>query len=209
VTASTARRWRFGEPPAPLARLVRRGGILAVPTESSYGLGVDPSSPVGVAAVYRVKSRDAHKPLPVVIADLAQLVPLGIDPDSPVVRRLAALWPAALACVLPTSLPLPAAAGGGTLAVRIPAHADLRALLAGLGLPLTATSANLSGEAPVVDPTTAAALLAGEDAAVVDGGRLPGGPPSTLIAPRPDGGFVVLRRGSFPPERIAEAWLRA
>lgn len=202
-------RWRFGDPPAALRERLLRGGILAVPTESSYGLAVDPRSPVGVATVYRVKSRDAQKPLPVVIADLDQLPSLGIDPEAPAVLRLARLWPAPLACVLPTALELPAAAGGGTVAVRVPDHAGLRGLLAALGLALTATSANPSGEPPLLDPGELAALLAGEDAAVVDGGLLPGGPPSTLIAPTADGGFAVLRPGRFPRARIAAAWREA
>jgi L-threonylcarbamoyladenylate synthase len=201
-------RWRAGDPLEPLARRLGRGGILAVPTESSYGLAVDPRSPVGVAAVYRVKGRDTGKPLPVVIADLSQLAPLGIDPGAPAVVRLARLWPAPLACVLPTVLPLPASAGTGGLAVRIPAHQGLCALLAGLAMPLTATSANASGEAPILDPDAAAALLAGEDAAVVVGPRLPGGLPSTLIAETAEGGFTVLRRGSFPVERLEAAWAR-
>lgn len=189
--------WRPGEPLAPLAALVARGGILAFPTESSYGLGVDPRSTVGVAAIYRLKSREAGKPLPVVIADLSQLPLLGIDPDNPVVTRLAALWPAPLSCLLPSRLELPAAAGAPTLAVRMPAHRPLRDLLAALGTPLTATSANRSGEPPLLDPAGAASLLAGWDALVMDGGRLAGGPPSTLVEPSPEGGFTVLRPGRF------------
>jgi tRNA A37 threonylcarbamoyladenosine synthetase subunit TsaC/SUA5/YrdC len=77
----------------------------------------------------------------------------------------------------------------------------LRRLLAGLGHGLTATSANQSGGAPVLDPQGAAALLAGEDAMIVDGGILPGGPPSTIMAIE-ESGPVVLRAGSFPVERL-------
>jgi L-threonylcarbamoyladenylate synthase len=99
--------------------------------------------------------------------------------------------------------PLPAAAGGTGLAVRVPAHDGLRRLLADLGHGLTATSANLSGGEPILDPAAAAALLAGEDAMVVDGGILPGGPPSTLVAIE-ETGPVVLRTGRFPVERLRE-----
>lgn len=188
-------RERLGE----LRRLLARGGVLAVPTESSYGLAVDPRSAPGVKAVYRIKARDAGKPLPVVAADLDQVTGLGIDPDLPILARLAPLWPAALSLVLPLEdcrgkgdAAMPAAAGGGTLAVRIPAHAGLRRLLAALGRALTATSANVSGEPPVLDPGRAAELLAGRDAVVIDGGRLPGGAPSTL---------VVAREEMNPPPR--------
>lgn len=200
MSSPPASRWRFGEPVAPLAGLVARGGILALPTESSYGLGVDPRSAVGVAAIYRLKGREAQKPLPVVISDLAQLPLLGIDPESPVVARLGALWPAPLTCLLPSGLGLPAAAGSAELAVRMPAHEPLRRLLAELGTPLTATSANVTGEPPILEPAAAASLLAGWDALVVDGGATAGGAPSTLVAPAPGGGFTVLRPGRFPIE---------
>ncbi len=199
--------WRPGDPIEPLRALLARGGVLAIPTESSYGLGADPRNQAGVEAVYRIKGREGGKPLPVVVADLAQLADLGIDPGLPILEGLAACWPAPLSAVLPTAQPLPAAAGEPTLAVRIPAHEDLRRLLAALGHGLTATSANRSGGAPILDPEGAAELLAGMDmdrnAAVVDGGILPGGPPSTLVAIEVSGP-VVLRTGSFPVERLRE-----
>jgi L-threonylcarbamoyladenylate synthase len=195
--------WRPGDPVEPLRSLVARGGVLAIPTESSYGLGADPRNPVGVEAIYRIKERERGKPLPVVVADLGQLRDLGIDPGLPILEALSACWPAPLTAVLPIARPLPAAAGEPTLAVRIPAHDGLRRLLAELGTGLTATSANRSGEAPVLDPEGAAELLAGADAIVVDGGVLPGGPPSTLVAIEASGP-VVLRTGSYPVERLRE-----
>src|SRR5215208_1728862 len=108
--------WRWGEPVAPLAACLARGGVLALPTESSYALGVDPASPQGVAAVYRIKVREADKPLPVVAAGLGQLPGLGIDPDLPILVPLSRVWPAPLAVLLPLARPLPAAAGTGALA---------------------------------------------------------------------------------------------
>lgn len=199
--------WRWGDPVEPLRELLARGGVLAIPTESSYGLGADPRNRKGVEAIYRIKGREPRKALPVVAADLAQLAGLGIDPDLSILRPLSACWPGPLTAVLPIQAGIPAAAGEPTLAVRIPGHEGLRCLLAALGHGLTATSANLSGEEPVLDPERAADLLAGEDAVVVDGGLLPGGPPSTLVAIE-EGGPVVLRTGRFPVERLREA-LRA
>jgi L-threonylcarbamoyladenylate synthase len=193
--------WHPGDPVAPLRALLARGGVLAIPTESSYGLGVDPRNPVGVEAVYRIKGRERGKALPVVVADLEQLADLGIDPDLPILEPLLACWPGPLTVLLPLARPLPAAAGELTLAVRIPGHDGLRRLLAELGHGLTATSANRSGGAPVLDPEAAAELLAGEEAVVVDGGILPGGLPSTLVAIE-EAGPVVLRSGSFPVERL-------
>jgi L-threonylcarbamoyladenylate synthase len=199
-------RWRFGDDPALPAVVVARGGVLAIPTESSYGLAADPRSRAGVEAIYRLKSREAGKPLPVVIAGVEQLALLGVDPAGPEALRAARCWPAALTVVLPRvpdAPPLPAAAGGRSVAVRVPDHADLRALLAVTG-PLTATSANPAGGEPILDPAAVAALLAGAlDVLLVDGGTLPGGPASTLVA------FAgrrvrILRPGRVPAERVAE-----
>ena len=212
--AGAPARWRWGEPVAPLVDLLRRGGVLAIPTESSYGLGVDPASETGVAAVLRIKGERGAKPLPVVVAGVEQLARLGIDPDLPILTRLRRCWPGPLTAVLPLSRPLAAARGGDTVAVRVPAHPKLRRLLVELGTPLTATSANRSGEPPALDPEEAAALLAGEVGAVVDDGRLAGGPPSTLIA-FPAGAAAVaggappveiLRQGAFPAAALAAAW---
>jgi len=201
--------WSWGDPVEPLRELLRRGGVLAIPTESSYGLGADPRNRKGVEAIYRIKGREPRKALPVVVADLGQLADLGIDPDLSILKALSACWPGPLTAVLPISGPasIPASAGEPALAVRIPGHEGLRGLLAALGHGLTATSANLSGEEPVLDPKGAADLLEGEDAVVVDGGVLPGGPPSTLVAIE-EGGPVVLRTGRFPVERLREV-LRA
>jgi L-threonylcarbamoyladenylate synthase len=196
--------WHFGDPVEPLRAVLARGGLLAIPTESSYGLAADPRNRAGVEAVYRVKGREAGKALPVVVAGRGQLAGLGIDPDLPILEPLSGCWPGLLTVVLPlarTAPEIPAAAGERTLAVRVPGHDGLRGLLAALGHGLTATSANRSGGEPVLDPREAAELLAGEDAVVVDGGVLPGGAPSTIVAIE-GSGPVVLRSGSFPVERL-------
>jgi len=193
---------------APLRALLARGGVLAIPTESSYGLGADPRNLAGVEAVYRIKEREAGKALPVVVSGRGQLADLGVGPDLYIVNRLFEHWPAPLTAVLPIARPLPASAGAANLAVRVPDHEGLRGLLAELGHGLTATSANRSGEAPILDPAEAAALLGGTEAVVVDGGILPGGPPSTLVAIEEDG-LVVLRTGSYPSERLWETFARS
>jgi L-threonylcarbamoyladenylate synthase len=199
--AGEVRVFHFGDPVAPLRALLARGGVVAFPTESSYALGVDPWNRTGVEAIYRIKARETGKALPVVIAGRGQLAGLGIDPDVHIVERLFAVWPAPLTVILPVARPLPASAGGGSLAVRVPDHAELRELLAALGHGLTATSANRSGGEPILDPADLGALLAGEDTLVVDGGVLTGGPPSTLVAIE-EAGVVVLRTGRFPAERL-------
>ncbi len=178
------------------AELLAAGGVLAIPTESSYGLGVDPRDPRGVEAIYRLKGRERGKALPVVAADIAQLLALGALPESAALGWAIPRWPAALTVVLPIAAAIPASAGAPTIAARIPAHQGLRTLLAELGHALTATSANPSGEPPFTNPTAAQAWLAasGEEFLVVDQGETAGGPPSTLVE-LCDGKVVILRKG--------------
>lgn len=193
-----------------MRKLLRRGGIIAVPTESSYGLAVDPCNPDAVRAVYEVKGRPASAALPVAVAHLEQLERLGVAPEAPELGRLAELWPAALTAVLPLAPGKALAAASGTattgaastVAVRIPDYSLLRGLLEELG-PLTVTSANRSGEPPVLDPDAAAGLLAGWDGAVVDAGVLAGGSPSTLVQWRGHG-WEVLRSGRFDPAALLD-----
>jgi len=196
-TAAATLLWRFGDPVAELRVVLARGGVLAIPTESSYGLAVDPRSRDGVDAIFRLKGREGSKALPVVAADLAAVEGLGVSLSDPALRWVEPRWPAALTVVAALAEPLAAAAGEATLAVRIPGEPRLRALLAELGGALTATSANRSGEPPLLDPVTIASWFerAGVDGRVIDGGALPGGPPSTLVAWR-QGAPVVLRQGS-------------
>ena len=194
-------RWRPGEPLEPLRALLARGGMLAIPTESSYGLAVDPRDADAVDAVMAVKRRDGRRPFPVVAADLDQIRDLGAHLPTGPAARLTSLWPAALTLLLTTDEQLPAAAGSGRLGVRIPDHEPLRRLLADLGHALTATSANLSGEPPVLDPAALDELLHDVDAMIVDGGVLAGGPPSTVAGWR-DGELEVFREGRVPAEQL-------
>ena len=157
---------------------VAGGGVLLLPTESFYGLGTDPRSEGGVARIFTLKDRPAEFGLPVLCADWQQLESLVVVPETYRVK-LARLWPAALTVVLPTVEDI-SAARGGTLAVRIPGHAELRALLYRIG-PLTATSANRHGDPPSTTVDGALASIAEAPDLVLDGGATAGGEASTLI----------------------------
>lgn len=193
--------WHWPDPLEALREILDAGGVLAVPTESSYGLAVDPRDERGVEAVYAIKGRDARMALPVVVADLEQLFALGVPRGLPELEVAAAFWPAPLSILFPIPDPIPATAGLLKLAARIPAHSDLRELLRRLGHGLTATSANRSGSPPVLDPRDLRRLLSGRRAVTVDGGVLPGGPPSTLVD-WAGGELAVLREGAFPAARL-------
>ena len=201
AAAATVRVWKFGDDSGRVSEALARGAVLAIPTESSYGLAVDPRDAAGVEKTFQLKGRQKTEAFPVVGAEADALICLGIDPREPSLQWAFRFWPAALSVVVPLREPIPASAGGRTLAVRVPAHEGLRELLAALGRPLTATSANRSGEPPYVEPAGLVSWLEGSgvEALVVDGGRLPGGSPSTLVEliggqPR------VLRQGRFQLE---------
>lgn len=199
--------WNWGQDPAALRRFLDDQGILAFPTESSYGLGVDPTSPSAVSRLNRLKNRPDDKPFGIVVASLDQAAGLGIDVDDPGVQAVEPHWPGALNVVAPLLRPLAAAGSGHDVSLRIPAHPQLVALLERLG-PLTATSANLAGEPPITDPQDLANLLGDADRLIVIGGeRLPGGEASTLVRWRPEG-FVELRPGRFPFDRLIASTAR-
>lgn len=188
--------WRWGEELSTLTRILDRGGFLAIPTESSYGLAADPCSSAGVAAIYECKGRPPEKALPVVLGELGQLAGLGGDPSSPELVELAALWPAPLTVIVPIRQPIAASGGTSTLAVRVPSHERLRSLLLTLDRPLTATSANPAGRKPVSGLVELRRLLTPWPSILIDDGDLVGGAPSTLVQPT-DQGYRVLREGAI------------
>ena len=174
------------------ARMASAGGVLLLPTESFYGLGADPGRADGVTAVCALKNRSLDHGLPVLCADWQQVDSLVVVPEGFRVR-LSRLWPAALTVVLPARTSLPAGKAG-TLAVRIPAHDALRALLYRVG-PLTGTSANRHGGPPSTSVDDALESLCGTPDLVLDGGFTAGGPPSTLVDLSGDD-VKILRPGS-------------
>ena len=196
--------WRFGDDPRAVAEVVGRGGVLAIPTESSYGLAVDPLDAEAVAAVAAIKGRSREQPLPVVFSGPEQLARLGVEPGAASAAGLDRLWPSALSLLLPCAPGVAAAAGTGRLVLRVPDHAGLVELLSCLGMALTATSANRTGEPPILEPAGLVELLAGHDALIVDGGALAGGAPSTLVAV--EGGVAdVLRLGRVSLDELRRA----
>jgi L-threonylcarbamoyladenylate synthase len=168
--------------------------VLALPTETFYGLAVAPDDPVAVDRVYTLKGRPAEKALPVVGASIAQLESLVVVPEG-WRGRLEAAWPAPLTVVLPAAATL--AAGGRTVAVRVPAHPLLRALLASVG-PLTATSANRSGGPALARADDVVRELGNGLALLLDGGDAPGGVPSTVVD-LSHGGARMVRQGAWQP----------
>lgn len=158
--------------------VVAAGGVVMIPTESFYGLGADPRNAAAVTRVLELKGRPDTLGLPVVCCDWNQLERLVEIPAGHRVK-LSRIWPAALSVIAGERVPTPAGVSG-TLAVRIPDHDVLRALLYRTG-PLTATSANGHGQAPGTTVDEALASLDGEPDLVLDGGALRGGRVSTMV----------------------------
>ena len=170
-------------------------GVVAIPTETFYGLAVRPDDAAAVRRVIVLKERPADKALLVVGASVAQLASW-VRLSSRWWARLEAVWPAPVTVVLPAA---GAAAGTGatTLAVRVPAHPLLRALLAEVG-PLTATSANASGLPACTRPDDVARTLGHGLELLLDGGPTPGGAATTLLDLTSDPP-IVLRGGVWRP----------
>ncbi len=179
------------------AALVLDGQPVAVPTETVYGLAADATNPQAVARIYAAKGRPSFNPLIVHVADFAAAEHLGRFDDN--ARALAqAHWPGPLTIVVPVrpdnGIASLVTAGLATIALRVPAHPAMQALLAATNRPLAAPSANASGR---ISPTRAAHVLASLDgriALVIDGGATPQGIESTIVAAT-GGPLRLLRRG--------------
>lgn len=164
-------------------RLLRAGQLVAFPTDTVYGVGAVCWNEVAVGRLYVAKLRSLDKAIPILLADPTDLVFVA-DHLPPVGMKLAeAFWPGALTLVVPKSPAVPAevTAGGDTVAVRVPNHELTRALIRAAGAPLATTSANISGGPSPVTAEEVAAQLEGRVAMILDGGRCPGGSPSTVI----------------------------
>ena len=183
---------------AQAARCLESGGLVAVPTETVYGLAARADCADAVAKIYAAKGRPDFNPLIVHVAGLAQAELYAELSDE--ARALAtAHWPGPLTLVLPrradAGLAEAVAAGLPTIALRAPDHPVMRALLEAVSFPLAAPSANRSG---FISPTTAAHVLASLDGRidmVLDGGATQAGVESTIVAVRADGSVEELRPG--------------
>lgn len=178
---------------AEAAAIIRAGGCVAVPTETVYGLAADATNSQAVAGIYAAKGRPSFNPLIVHLPDLAAAERIAVFDDR--ARDLARrFWPGPLTLVLPlrpeSQIASLVTAGLPTVALRVPRHRAMQALLAASGRPLAAPSANASGS---ISPTRAehvAASLAGRIPLLIDDGATPAGIESTIVA-----GDAILRPG--------------
>ncbi len=192
---------------AAAARIIAGGGVVAVPTETVYGLAADATDADAVARIYAAKGRPSFNPLIVHVADRAMAEALG-DFDASATRLAEAFWPGPLTIVVPRAADCPVAsiatAGLETIALRCPAHPAMQAVIAASGKPLAAPSANASGG---ISPTTAVHVLAtldGRIPLVIDAGPCSAGLESTIVRALPDR-IVILREGPVTRAMLSAA----
>jgi L-threonylcarbamoyladenylate synthase len=184
--------------------ILKKGGVIAFPTDTVYGLGASMAIDSAVERVYRIKERPRQMALPLLLADLSQLEKIAIS--IPASARLLAenFWPGPLTLVLLKSDAVPdiVTAGSETVAVRIAAHPIPTALARGVGTAIVGTSANLSGQPSALSAEEARAQL-GDRVELIIEGSCPGGKESTIVdlsGEKP----VILRRGALSIEALKQ-----
>ena len=192
---------------AAAVQMILAGGIVAVPTETVYGLAARADCDLAVAQIYRAKGRPDFNPLIVHVADVAMAEKLAVFDDR--AKALArAFWPGALTMVLSrrTDAPLAAAVSAclPTVALRCPAHPAMQALLRDCGLPLAAPSANRSGAVSPTSVTHVVASLGESVPLILDGGPCVQGIESTIVALRSGGKWALLRLGPIDLAQIRD-----
>jgi L-threonylcarbamoyladenylate synthase len=186
------------------ARVLERGGLVAYPTDTLYGLAVDPRSDAAVLRLFAAKGRDSRVAVPLIASDLTQAQMIGGFGESEL-RLAHAFWPGPLTIVVPRVGSLSAHLTGGspTIAMRVPAHPVARALAAALRCPVTATSANVSGQEPAASIEQIAPSLHPHIEVLLDAGPATGGPPSTIVEIAADGPRLI-RAGAIAWELVIQ-----
>ncbi|MDD4152493.1 MAG: L-threonylcarbamoyladenylate synthase [bacterium] len=183
---------------ARAAEVLRQGGLVAFPTETVYALGAAAFNLRALDRLYQVKGRSRQRPLIMGLDSVSWMYRLAIDIPEAAVNLADAFWPGPLTLVLKRSgmVPNMVAAGGETVAMRVPGLALVRRLVAALGMPVVIPSANFAGESSSHDTAGVLSFFDGRIEMVLDGGRCGSGIETTLLdmASRPP---RLLRRGAI------------
>jgi tRNA threonylcarbamoyl adenosine modification protein (Sua5/YciO/YrdC/YwlC family) len=193
---------------ATIVASLNSGNVVALPTDTFYGLAVDPVNLRAVDRIYDLKARARHKPLSLLIAEVAQAYQLARQLDTAFDRLAEKFWPGPLTIVVKagSKLPLRVTANTGNLALRVPEAAICRAVVACLGLPITATSANLSGHPECTDAYGVLDQLGDQLPLIVDGGPTARSIATTIVDLSGGGNsWMILREGAIPTHEIALA----
>lgn len=194
------------------AEIIKRGGLVAFPTETVYGLGANGLDGEAAARIYTAKGRPADNPLILHIAQKNEVYALAAEVPAEAQRLMDAFWPGALTIILPKKAHIPeiVSAGLETVGVRMPSHPAARALIAAAGLPLAAPSANASGRPSPTLAEHVAHDLGGRIDMILDGGATECGLESTVVEATAEG-VCVLRPGAVTLEDlrgvVPDVWL--
>lgn len=177
------------------------GGVMAIPTDSFYGLAVDPFQDKGGQRLKSIKGGRVDSPFPVLIGNLAQLPDLVRTIPPQAESLMQKFWPGLLTIVMAAQARVASAitAGTGTVGVRQPAHATLCRLLTEIG-PVTGTSANRTGVVPCRTAEEVSDRLGSEVDLILDGGATPGLAPSTVVGVAET--IRIIRQGALSPEDL-------
>ncbi len=189
--------------------VLRRGGLVAFPTDTVYGLGASAEISAAVELVYAAKSRPREMALPLLVASVAEIERLSAGLSAAARCLIDSFLPGALTIVVPASAAVPAhvTAGKGTVALRIPDHPVPLALIRGLGTPIIGTSANLSGQPSPLTAEEVRAQIGERVDLIIDAGRCPG--VESTIVDVTGAAPVLLRRGAISQQEIERACGRA
>ena len=187
---------------------LKRGDVVALPTDTFYGLAVDPVNLHAVERIYELKTRAKHKPLSLLIADVSQAYELARNIDSAFDRLAEKFWPGPLTIVVKagSKLPLRVTANTGNVALRVPEAPICRAVVSALGLPITATSANLRGLPECAYAACVREQFGEKLPLIVDGGPTARNMATTIVdlSGGPNS-WMILREGAIPTHEIALA----
>ncbi len=191
---------------SPALRAIADGGVIAFPTETFYGLGVDPFNEAALERLFVLKGRARGKPLPLIAGDMDSVRAASSRISTIGEKLIKKFWPGPLTLILSARPGLPELVRGDSdgLGIRISPHPLCLRLLNALGRPLTATSANPTGRPPALDAAEVEAYFNGKVDIIIDGGRLAGGPPSTVVDARGKEP-LILREGAVRKEDILKA----
>ena len=190
---------------AYVAERLRAGQVVSVPTDTFYGLAVDPVNLRAVDQIYEIKSRQRHKALSLMIdsIDMAERLAADVDKDFELLAER--FWPGPLTIIVKASsrLPLRVTANTGNVALRVPAAAIPVEIIKAAGFPITATSANLSGESECTTAQEVREQLGDRLPLIVDGGKSPRAVASTIVdLSGDDGDWRVVRAGAISVDDI-------
>jgi L-threonylcarbamoyladenylate synthase len=187
------------------AEALREGKVVAYPTDTLYAFAVDPRSDRTVEKLFALKRRDAAIPIALIAADLVQAREAGAF-GPPEIRLADAFWPGPLTIVVRAGSGLSRLLSGDshTLGIRVPSHDVARGLAAAFGTCITATSANLSGQPAATTSDEVAATFSADIDVLLEGGPVPGGPPSTIVQVV-EGRPVLHRAGAVAWDRVLKS----